>query len=66
MNLETTALNVPLLFSLILSVENATHAQKDISTTQPQTDVSVKFHVRPQDRLTQPQNNANALPIKKE
>lgn len=65
MNLEITVLNVRLLFSLMLLMVNAIPAHKGISTTQPQTDVSVEFHVILQEVSTKPQEDVCVQLIKK-
>jgi hypothetical protein len=66
MKLVTIALSVLLLSSGTLSVENVNLAHKAISTTLNSTDVTVKFHVQPQERSTQPTDNVNAQPIKRD
>jgi hypothetical protein len=63
---ETTAFNVPPHCSGMPSQEDAHHAQLIISTTQPQRDANAPFHAMPQQPSTQPPDNANALPIKRE
>lgn len=65
MKSETIVWNVLPHYSGTLSVENVNHAHKDTSTTQLWTDATATFHVKPQDKSTQPTDNVNAQLIKK-
>lgn len=65
MKLETIVSNVLPHYSGMPSAENVNLALKDTSTTQLWTDVTALSHVKPQDKLTQPPDNVNALLIKR-
>lgn len=65
MKSETIASNVLLHYSGMLLAENVNLALKDISITQLWTDVTAMSHVKLQDKLIQPTDNANVQLIKK-